>query len=144
METESEKVTILRTGKLFAFDMAVDLLKRECIPHFTHEETIGGLKVALPASPSSGPGVCFVIIVPGHYRDKAKEVLSTLPFPITTSPDVWDSTSGQKLLLKWMQFAFLLIFIGSLVSLARNAWFFSNPHMVPLQPGQILNLKSSR
>ena len=139
-----QTITVIRTGKLFAFDMAMDLLTKESIPHFTHQENFGGLKVALPASPTSGPGVWFVIKVPSQDEERAKHVLSTLPFSITTTPDIWDSTQGEKPLVKWLQIALLLIFLGSLVSLARNAWVFSHPPMVPMQPGQILNLKSIR
>ena len=142
MEADQETVTILRSGKLFLFDMVVEALNNEGIPHFTHEETFGGPKVALPASPSSGPGVWFVIRVPCQYMDRAKGVLSTLPFPITTAPDVWDSTNGEKPLVKWMQIALILIFIGTIVSVAINAWISSNPPLVPMQPGQILNLRS--
>lgn len=139
-----QTITVMRTGKLFAFDMAVDLLTKECIPQFTHQENFGGLRVALPVSPSSGPGVWFVIEVPSQDAERAKHLLSTLPFPITTTPDLWDSTQGEKPLVKWLQVALLLMFIGSLVSLARNAWVFSHPPMAPLQPGQILDLKSAR
>lgn len=139
-----QTITVLRTGKLFALDMAVDLLTKESIPHFTHEENFGGLRVALPASPSSGPGVWFVIKVPSQEAERAKHLLSTLPFEITTNPDIWDSTQGEKPLVKWLQIALLLIFIVSFVSLARKAWIFSHPPMVPMQPGQILDLKSFR
>jgi len=144
MMPDHETVTVLRTGKLFAFDMAVDLLSKESIPHFTQEENFGGLRVALPASPSSGPGVWFVIKVPSPEAERAKHLLSSLPFEITTSPDVWDSTQGEKPLVKWLQIGLLLIFIASFVSLARNAWIFSHPPMVPMQPGQILHLKTTR
>lgn len=136
-----QTITVMRTGKLFAFDMAVDLLTKESIPHFTHQENFGGLKEALPASPSSGPGVWFVINVPFLEAEKAKDVLGALPFPVTTSPDVWDSSHGEKPVIKWLQVAMLLIFIGSLVSMARNAWVFSHPPMVPMQPGSILGFK---
>ena len=88
-------VTVLRTGKLFVFDMAVDEFKRHGVPHFTREETVTGLIEAMPAAPSGGPGTWWTIQVPAECEAEARGILDTLPFPTSTEPDVWDF-AGSK------------------------------------------------
>ena len=121
-----DTVTVLRTGKLFVFDMAVDTLKRAKVPHFTHEESSSGLRVALPAAPSGGPGVWWVIRVREDFSDEAKRLLSALPFPTGTNPDVWDYDASGKPLPKWAQVSFVGILI------AAAAWLIYSSIIVPL------------
>ena len=137
----SQSITILRTGRLFAFEMAVELLNKHAIPNHTHQENFGGLTQALPVAPSSGPGVWFVIDVPAMHAEQAKEILSSLPFPVTTAPDIWDSSHGEQPVLKWLQVAMLLMILGSFATMARKAWVFTHPPTTPILPGQILPLK---
>ena len=85
-------VTMLRTGKLYVFD----------------------LQVAFPAAPSGGPGVWWVIRVREDFSCEAKRLLDSLPFPTSTNPDVWDYDASGKPLSKWMQYSFVafLILVG--------------------------------
>lgn len=121
-----DTVTILRTGKLFVFDMAVDVLKRAKIPHFTQEESSSGLQVAFPAAPSGGPGTWWVIRVREDFSDEATRLLNALPFPTGTNPDVWDYDASGKPLSKWAQISFVVIL------LLAAAWLIYTSIVVPL------------
>ncbi len=103
--------TILRTGKMYVFDMAVDCLKSAGVPHFTSQETLSAVVEALPAMPSGGPGVWFVIRVDEQYISEAKQILATLPFPTGTDPDVWDYDPQGKPLSKSVQYAFIAFLV---------------------------------
>jgi len=113
--------TILRTGKMYVFDMAVACLQTAGVPHFTTQETLSALVEALPAMPSGGPGVWFVIRVEEQYISEAKQVLASLPFPTGTDPDVWDCDAHGKPLPKWIQIGFIIFLIGAAVWLIYSA-----------------------
>ena len=49
-------VTVFRTGQLVHLDWAANALKEAGIPLQQREETSGGLRVAMPVAPSTGPG----------------------------------------------------------------------------------------
>ena len=65
--------------------------KEAQVPYFTREETVSGMRVAMPAAPSMEPGVWWAIVVPEECVENARNILSELPFEITTIPDVWDT-----------------------------------------------------
>jgi len=113
--------TILRTGRMCVFDMAVDCLKKAGVPHFTTQETLSGIVSALPAMPTGGPGIWFVIRVDEQYIGEAKAVLDTLPFPTGTDPDVWDCAPQGKELPKWVQIGFILFLIAAAIWLIYGA-----------------------
>src|SRR5947209_2611185 len=85
-----EMIQVMRTGQLYKVDMADAALKEAQVPHFLREETASGMRVAMPAAPSMGPGIWWAILVPQERADEARNILSELPFEITTTPDVWD------------------------------------------------------
>jgi len=80
----------MRTGQLYRLDMADAALIEANVPHFTREESVSGLREAMPAAPSMAPGTWWAILVPEESAAEAREILSALPFEITTNPDVWD------------------------------------------------------
>ena len=85
-----EMISVMRTGHLYKVDMADALLKESDIPHFLREELSSGLRLAMPAAPSMEPGTWWAILVPEEHAQKARTLLSELPFEITTNPGVWD------------------------------------------------------
>jgi hypothetical protein len=87
----SELIQIMRTGQLYKLDMADAVLKEAQLPHFTREESVSGMREAMPVAPSMAPGVWWAILVPEECAEDARHILSELPFEITTNPDVWDS-----------------------------------------------------
>ena len=92
-DPESDEIrltTVFVTGKLIEFDMAVDALKRACVPFQTREESGTGMKLSMPVAPTPGPGTFWSILVPEKALPDARHVLSDLPFPITTNPGPWD------------------------------------------------------
>jgi hypothetical protein len=93
---------------MYVFDMAVDCLKSAGVPIFTSQETLAGLVEALPAMPSGGPGIWFVIRVENQNIGEAKAILDSLPFPTGTDPDVWDCAPQGKELPKWVQIGFIV------------------------------------
>jgi len=111
---------------MYVFDMAVDCLKTAGVPHFTSQETLSGIVSGLPAMPSGGPGVWFVIRVPEEYIGKAKSVLDSLPFPVGTNPDVWDCDPSSKPLPRWVQVGFVIFLISA------AAWLIYSAIILPL------------
>src|SRR5262249_51749164 len=92
-EPESDEIrlaTVFVTGKVIEFDMAVDALKRARVPFQTQEETGTGMKLSMPVAPTHGPGTFWSIRVPEKALSDARQVLSDLPFPITSNPGPWD------------------------------------------------------
>ena len=87
----SDVIAVMRTGHLYKVDMADSLLNEAKIPHYLREESVSGLRVAMPAAPSMGPGNFFVVLVPKEAAEEACAVLGELPFEVTTTPDFWDS-----------------------------------------------------
>ena len=87
----SNVISVMRTGHLYKADMADALLKDARVPHYLREESVSGMRVAMPAAPSIGPGVWWAVLVPEERAEEARLVLSELPFQITTTPGVWDS-----------------------------------------------------
>jgi len=91
----------MRTGQLYKLDMAEAALKDARVPHFTREETVSGMRVAMPAAPSMGPGIWWAILVPEERAEDARNILSELPFEITTTPDVWDCLLEERKRKLW-------------------------------------------
>ena len=92
-DPESDEIrlaTVFVTGKVIEFDMTVDALKRARVPFQTREETGTGMKLSMPVAPTQGPGTFWSILVPEKALPDARQVLSDLPFPITTNPGPWD------------------------------------------------------
>ena len=57
MEADTNFVTVLCTGQVMKFDMAVNALKEAGIAHQVRAETSTGLKLAVPVMPASGRDV---------------------------------------------------------------------------------------
>ena len=101
----TDYVVVFRTGQLFQVDWVSNSLKEAGIPYFTREETVSGLRLAMPAAPATGPGVWWSVLVPVQLADKAKEVLSALPFKIGTESDIWDFKPTNRVKIGWKVYA---------------------------------------
>ncbi len=73
-------VTVFRTGQLVLLDWASNALEEANIPFQRREETSGGLSLAMPAAPATGPGTWWSVIVPEADVSRAQELLAGLPF----------------------------------------------------------------
>ncbi len=82
-------VTVFRTGQVVHLDWACNALDEAGIGYLRREETSGGLRVAMPAAPSVGPGTWWAVDVPEPSAIRARELLATLPVEQTTTPEVW-------------------------------------------------------
>ena len=104
----------MRTGQLYQIDMADQALNTAQIPHFLREETSSGMRIAMPVSPSMGPGNWFVLLVPEEYADVARKVLSELPLEISLNPDVWDCQPTEEKRRRWRIYltVYLLVIFG--------------------------------
>ncbi len=118
-----DQIVIFRTGSLVEFDSVVGALKEEGIPHFTREETSGGLCLATPCSPSVGPGTWWVVVVPKAVAEEAQSVIARFPFGEKTSPDVWDFQPSKRVQMGWKAYAWVTvlgILLGVLWELMRS------------------------
>jgi hypothetical protein len=121
-EDQFNPVVILRTGQVWQLDMAVDALKRAGVPHMVEEERASGLRLAMPVAPAPGPGVCWTLRVPGVQLEKAKQVLSELPFEIKTNPDAWDFNPDpevKKGWRTWIVVALVFVALAAVLSIIR-------------------------
>ncbi len=106
---KDDPIVIFRTGSLVEFDSVTGALKEEGIPHFTREETSGGLRLATPCSPSVGPGTWWVVVVPGEAAADAQAVIARFPFGEKTSPDVWDFQPSHRVQMGWKVYAWVTL-----------------------------------
>jgi hypothetical protein len=113
-DDQMNPVVVFRTGQVWQFDMAVNAMKGARIPHMAEEETVSGLRLAMPVAPTPGPGVCWALRVPAAEANKAQQVLSELPFEIKTNPDAWDfkpSPGVKKVWKAWIIVSLILLLI---------------------------------
>lgn len=110
-------VVVFRTGKLVELDSAVNVLKEAGIPHFMREETSGGLRMAMSATPAMGPGAWYSLLVPERSLRLAKDILSQLPFEIRTDPGVWDFGPEKGVKSGWKIYLAISLLIGLIVLL---------------------------
>jgi len=90
-ESQDEQfVAVFTTGKIVQFEMALDVLRQAHFPVLTQENTGTGMKLSMPVAPTPGPGVFWSLSVPEKALGDARNLLSELPFPITTNPAPWD------------------------------------------------------
>ena len=108
-------VVVFKTGKLFEFDGAVNVLKEAGIPHFMREETSTGLSLAMSAAPTPGPGTCWSLLVPEGYISKAQDILSQLPFEIKTEAEYWDFGPKDKVKLGFKLYILLILLIDLII-----------------------------
>ena len=125
-ESSGDSIVVLRTGRLFEADMAASALETAGVPHFRQEQSSSGLSFAMPAAPSAGPGILWVVRVPEAVAEQARSVLEELPIPIEESPGVWDfsPTERAKSLHRSWALALLILFTAAffagLISLMRQ------------------------
>ncbi len=89
-------VIILKTGKRYELDMAINALTEATIPYYTQEDGSSGVRLAMPISTSMGPGIWWTIFVPEKAVSRAQEVIERLPFETKTNPDIWDFGPAKK------------------------------------------------
>lgn len=114
----ADMITLFRTGQLYQIDMADQALNSAKIPHFLREEMSSGMRIAMPVSPSMGPGAWFVLLVPEEHAEAARVVLSELPFEIGMNPDVWDCQPTEAKRRRWRIYLtiYLLVIFGGILA----------------------------
>lgn len=116
-------VTVFRTGQLVQLDWVSNSLEEAGIPHQRREETSGGLRVAMPAAPATGPGTWWAIIVPESFVPRVREILEQLPFEQGTRPGIWDFQPKRGVKLGWQIYAAIvlgMIVLGFILEVVRR------------------------
>ena len=90
----TEFITVFRTGQIIHLDWAANALEEGGIPFQRREETAGGMRLAMPLSPTSGLGQEWSIVVPESYVGRAKEILAGLPIAQATTTDAGGNASS--------------------------------------------------
>jgi hypothetical protein len=117
-------VTVVRTGQLVHLDWASNALEDAGIPFQRREETSGGIRLAMPLAPSTGPGNFWSIIVPESSVAQAQEVLAALPFEQTTTPDVWNFQPKPGVKTGWQIYSWLMLAIFAGVAIVYTVDIF--------------------
>lgn len=113
-------VTVFQTGQLMHFDWACNALEQSNIPFQRREETSGGIRLAMPASPAVGPGTWWIVLVPESFVLQAQEILKGLPFNQDPTPGIWDYQPKPQGKLAWQIYS--VIVIGLLI-IGAILWF---------------------
>ena len=117
-------VTVFRTGQLVQLDWAFNALEEEGIPCQRREETSGGIRLAMPVAPATGPGTWWSVMVPESYVARAREILAGLPFEQSTTPDVWDFQPKRGVKLGWQIYAGIVIAILAIAAVVSMVNLF--------------------
>ncbi len=124
MNTERAEFTpILRTGQILCFDWVCGALDDAGIPYQCREESSGGIQVAMPAFPSVMPGTWWTVLVPDSLRQRAQEILASMPFDSGLKPDVWDyqpKPSGKRVSQAWASVVLVIILAGFVSEILRH------------------------
>ncbi len=91
MKNKSKKlnyVELFRTGQIWEIDMARDVFSRAKIPHFVRVETLSGVISAFQATPASGVGVTWCIMVHDSIIEDAKLILGEFPIELKKIPAI--------------------------------------------------------
>jgi len=76
-----EFVSVFRTKQLPYLDSASEVLQDAGIPCEQMEETVGGTRPAMRTAESMNvPALTWAIHVPKQFEERAKDLLSSLPF----------------------------------------------------------------
>jgi len=102
-------VTVFRTGQIIHLDWAANALEEAGIPFQRREETSGGIRLAMPAAPATGPGQWWSILVPESSVGQARKVLAGLPIERTTTPDVWSFQPKPGAKLGWQIYSWIIV-----------------------------------
>ncbi len=94
-------VPVFATGKRLYFDWARAALDDADIPYFAREYNVAGLRLALPAFPTAGPGISWTIWVPDNVAPAAAEEIESLPFDKVSVPNVWDFCADPDAVKFW-------------------------------------------
>lgn len=111
-------------GKLYQLEAAELALKDAGLAHYLQEESVSGMRTAMPIDPSPWPGTWWTILVPAERFDDASEVISGLPYTFTTKPDVWDcspSPRGRKKITVAIWISLFFILVAIIAALGRSA-----------------------
>jgi hypothetical protein len=111
MTEETKYSVIFRTGQLYKIDMACTALKDAAIPHFTREENVAGLRLAMPASPSSAPGLSWTLLVPTDHVPRAQETLAAMPFEVTLEHDIREFAASPAVKTGWKLYIGVVLFL---------------------------------
>src|SRR5512146_1044373 len=100
-QERTDYVVIFRTGKLWEFDLGRDALKEHNVPFFAQTQSLSGVRTALDAAPTMGPGVSWSLLVPREAVQKAREVLRGCRLDVEKQPEPWDFAPQAKVKKYW-------------------------------------------
>ena len=120
-----ENVKVYTTSLVFELDIVRDAFKAAHIPFFVQSESLGGVLTAFEASPASGFGRRWFVLVPDKYVSEANKLLAVLPisFDSDTKPfPVINVTmvKGYRWKLAVIIIPFLLLLAWQILIFYRN------------------------
>ncbi|PCJ52303.1 MAG: hypothetical protein COA73_16325 [Candidatus Hydrogenedentota bacterium] len=124
-ENQTKYILLLKTGKLFEHDMAINTLKEAGIPYREKDIRVGGINFIKGLAP--GPGHWWAIEVPETIYEEAIKVIEQLPMERQIHPDVWGFGPKEQVkrywkilaicFLTWSLLWFLIVFLEVVVSI---------------------------
>jgi len=106
MTTEMTSFVVLfRTGQIVHFDWVCNALEEAGVPFQRQEETSGGIRTAMPLSPSPFPGTWWNVRVPESLAREAQQIMDDLPFEKSSTPGVWSFGPTPSVKFGWQIFA---------------------------------------
>ena len=110
--SKTKHVIVFKTGKLYELDIATEALKQKRIPFYRELESSSGIRMAMPAQPTMGPGTWYSILVPEIAVDEVNAILAELPFEISTNPDIWHFGPDKNVKKGWKIYGYFILAIS--------------------------------
>lgn len=97
--------------------MVLNELNSAGVPAYGQEESSGGLVTSMPATPTQGPGVTWVVRVPEPAVENANRIIQSLPVDAEQEPGVWHfgTDKRSKRGLQILAAIFLIVIVVSLI-----------------------------
>ena len=113
---------VFRTGRVYELDIARNTLNEAGIPSYAQGEDVGGVVMAIPSSPTPGPGVWFNLLVPEERLAEARDALTKAPIDLDldSAPDFWHFPS-QRRRIGWRIYAALALLASAALALVELA-----------------------
>jgi len=105
-------VEIFKTNQPHEIMLIQNTLRELGIPHFGQEQSVTGLRGAMPQTPTPAPGVAWAILVPFVASEDAKQAINDLGIKQSTESEVWsDGPADAAPSLKYVYIIILVVFI---------------------------------
>jgi hypothetical protein len=115
-----EEELVYRTIHLYEAELVANEFTQAGLPFYRAEESLGGVRLAMPAVPAPAPGCWWLVIVPPTHAQRAHAILEDLPVSKQSeAPEFWPVSPeswGRKFFKVWAWLSLLALLVSLLVT----------------------------